>query len=65
MVVALCKKQTSSICIYINVIYFIVLHQIFVRTVFEPLAKKHLPFFSCFAKKRIFLMPLLMKVSFV
>jgi hypothetical protein len=34
MAVALCKKQTSSICIYINVIYLFVMHEIFVRTVF-------------------------------
>jgi hypothetical protein len=65
MVVALYKNQISDICMYINVIYLFVMHEIFVCTVFEPLAKKHLPFFSCFAKKRIFLMPLLMKVSFV
>jgi hypothetical protein len=25
----------------------------FTHTVFEPLAKKHLPFFSCFVKKEI------------
>jgi hypothetical protein len=37
---------------YINVIYFFVMHETFVRTVFEPLAKKHLPFFSCVAKKK-------------
>jgi hypothetical protein len=65
MVVALCMKQTSSIFMYINVIYLFVMHEIYVRIVFEPLAKKHLPFFSCFAKKRIFLMLLLSKVSFV
>jgi hypothetical protein len=51
MVVALCKKQTSSICMYINVIYLFVMHEIYVCTIFEPLAKKHLPFFSCFAKR--------------
>jgi hypothetical protein len=50
---------------YINVIYLFVMHKIYVRTVFEPLAKKHLPLFSCFAKKRISPMPLLTKVSFV
>jgi hypothetical protein len=40
------------------------MHEIYVRTVFEPLVKKHLPFVSYFAK-RIFLMTLLMKVGFV
>jgi hypothetical protein len=65
MVVALCMKQTSSICMYINVIYLFAMHEIYICTVFEPLAKKHLPFFPCFAKKRIFLIPLLTKVSFV
>jgi hypothetical protein len=40
----------------INVIYFFVMHETFVYTVFEPLAKKHLPFFSCFTKKKIFLL---------
>jgi hypothetical protein len=50
---------------YINVMYLFAMYEIYVRTVFEPLAKKHLPFFSCFAKKIIFLMPLLTKVSFV
>jgi hypothetical protein len=29
------------------------MHETFVHTVFEPLAKKHLPFFSCFTKKKI------------
>jgi hypothetical protein len=28
------------------------MHETFVHTVFELLAKKHLPFFSCFMKKR-------------
>jgi hypothetical protein len=65
MAVVFCKKQTSSICMYINVIYFFVMHETFVRTVFEPLAKKHLPFFSCAAKKKILIMPLLMKIYFV
>jgi hypothetical protein len=35
----------------INVIYFFVMRETFVHTVFEPLAKKHLPFFSRFTKK--------------
>jgi hypothetical protein len=64
MVVAMCMKQTSSICMYINVIFLFVMHEIYVRILFELLAKKHLPFFSCYAK-RIFLMPLLTKVGFV
>jgi hypothetical protein len=64
MVAAMCTKQTSNICMYINVIYLFVMREIYVRTVFEPLAKKHLSFFSCFAK-RIFLMALLTKVGFV
>ena len=32
------------------------MHETFVHTVFEPLAKKHLLFFSCFTKKMIPLM---------
>jgi hypothetical protein len=48
-----CKNQTSSICMCVNVKYFFVMHETFVHTVFEPLAKKHLPFFSCFTKKKI------------
>jgi hypothetical protein len=65
MAVVLCKKQTSSICIYINVIYFFVMHETFVHTVVEPSAKKHLPFFSFVAKKKILIMPLLTKIYFV
>jgi hypothetical protein len=38
---------------YINVICFFVMHEICVHTIFEPSAKKHLPFFSCFATKKI------------
>jgi hypothetical protein len=59
MVVVMCMGQTSN-----NVIYFFVMHEISVYTIFEPLAKKHLPFFSCFAKT-IFLMPVVTKVGFV
>jgi hypothetical protein len=29
------------------------MRETFVRTIFEPLAKKHLPFFSGFTKKEI------------
>jgi hypothetical protein len=64
MAVVFCKKQTSSICMYINVIYIFVMHETFIRTVFEPLAKKHLSFFSCVIKKRILIMPLLTKIYF-
>jgi hypothetical protein len=60
----MCTEQTSNICMNINVIYLFVMHEIYVRTIFEPLAKKHLPFISCFTKK-IFLMALLTKVGFV
>jgi hypothetical protein len=38
--------------VYINVIYFFAMHEICVHTIFEPSAKKHLPFFSCFVKKK-------------
>jgi hypothetical protein len=27
------------------------MHETYIHTVFEPSAKKHLPFFSCFVKK--------------
>jgi hypothetical protein len=27
--------------------------KLYIHTVFEPSVKKHLPFFSCFAKKKI------------
>jgi hypothetical protein len=36
---------------YITVIYFFTMREIYTHTVFEPSAKKHLPFFSCFEKK--------------
>jgi hypothetical protein len=29
------------------------MHETSVHIVFEPLVKKHLPFFSCFTKKKI------------
>jgi hypothetical protein len=29
------------------------MHETYAHTVFEPSAKKHLPFFSCFVKKEI------------
>ena len=29
------------------------MREIYTHTVFEPSAKKHLPFFSCFVKKKI------------
>jgi hypothetical protein len=31
------------------------MHEIYTHTIFEPSAKKHLPFFSCFVKKEAFL----------
>jgi hypothetical protein len=40
MVAAMCTKQISNICIYINVIYIFVMREIYVHTIFEPLAKK-------------------------
>jgi hypothetical protein len=40
MATAMCTKQTSSICMYINVIYLFVMHEICVRTVFEPFGEK-------------------------
>jgi hypothetical protein len=40
---------------YVDVIYFFVKRETFIHTVFESVAKKHLPFFSCFRKKSPFL----------
>jgi hypothetical protein len=34
--------------------YFFTMREICTHTVFEPSAKKHLPFFSCFVKKEPF-----------
>jgi hypothetical protein len=51
MAVVLCKKQTSSICIYINVIYFFAMHEIFVRTVFELWRKTPSLLFMCHEEK--------------
>jgi hypothetical protein len=45
-------KQLSKM--YINVIYFFAMHEIYAHTIFEPSVKKHLPFFSCFVKKSPF-----------
>ena len=53
MAFVFCKNQASSICMCVNVIYFFVMHETFVHTVYEPLAKKHLPFLSCFMKKKV------------
>jgi hypothetical protein len=65
MVVALYKNQISNVCMYINIIYFFVMHEIFVRTVFEPLAKKNtFPSFNA-SQRREYFYPLLVKVSFV
>jgi hypothetical protein len=49
-------KNTCTQFVYIDVIYFFVMHETSVHTVFEPLVKKHLPFFSCFTKKKISLL---------
>jgi hypothetical protein len=38
------------------------MHEISVHTVFEPLTKKHLPFFSCFTKKKIFPLSILLSI---
>jgi hypothetical protein len=40
------------------------MHEIYTHTVFEPLAKKHLPFFSCFVKKEAPSMASLIKLYF-
>jgi hypothetical protein len=46
-------------CISLNlicklfVIHFLRCMKLYIHTVFEPSAKKHLPFFSCFVKKKI------------
>jgi hypothetical protein len=40
------------------------MHEIYAHTVFEPLAKKHLPFFSCFVKKEAPSMTNLRKLCF-
>jgi hypothetical protein len=45
--------------VYINVIYFFAMHEIYAHTIFEPSAKKHLSFFSCFVKKNLFIPKLL------
>jgi hypothetical protein len=45
-------KQLSNM--YINVIYFFAMHEIYAHIIFEPSVKKHLPFFSCFVKKNPF-----------
>jgi hypothetical protein len=60
-------KQLSNM--YINVIYFFAMHEIYAHTIFEPSAKKHLPFFSCFAKNKTLItlsfIKLLPKIFFV
>jgi hypothetical protein len=40
------------------------MHENYVHTVFKPSAKKHLPFFSCFAKKDAPSMASLIKLCF-
>jgi hypothetical protein len=52
MLVIFGTHELLMYCVYEFVIYFFAMHEIFiVHTVFEPSAKKHLPFFSCFVKK--------------
>ena len=51
MAFVFCKKQTSSFCMYINVIYFFVMHETFIRTVFEMLAKNTFPSFHASRRK--------------
>jgi hypothetical protein len=46
-------KQLTNM--YINVIYLFVMHEIYAHTIFEPSAKKHLPFFLCFVKEEALL----------
>jgi hypothetical protein len=58
----LCMRQLTDM--YINVIYFFVMHEIYGHTVFEPSTKKHLPFFSCFIKKEAPSMANLIKLYF-
>jgi hypothetical protein len=48
----------------ITIIYFFMMLEIYARTVFEPSAKKHLPFFSCFVKKEAPSMASLIKLYF-
>jgi hypothetical protein len=40
------------------------MREIYTHTVFEPSAKKHLPFFSCFVKKEIPSIASLIKLYF-
>jgi hypothetical protein len=40
------------------------MNEIYAHTVFEPSAKKHLPFFSCFVKKEATSMANLIKLYF-
>jgi hypothetical protein len=47
---------------YINVIYFFVMHEICVHTIFEPSVKTNLSFFSCFVKKEPFYAQLLYNI---
>jgi hypothetical protein len=41
------------------------MREIYTHTVFEPSAKKHLPFFSCFVKKEIPSIASLIKLYFL
>jgi hypothetical protein len=52
MAFVFCKNQPSSFCMYVNVMYFFVMHETFVHTVFEPLAKNTFPSFHASRRKR-------------
>jgi hypothetical protein len=43
-------KHQTFVYIYIYECIFFAMYEICVHTTFEPSAKKHIPFFSCFAK---------------
>jgi hypothetical protein len=49
-------ENTCKQFVYIDVIYFFVMHETSVHTVFELPVKKHLPFFSSFTEKKISLL---------
>jgi hypothetical protein len=40
MVAAICTEQTSSICMYINVMYLFVMHEIYIHAVFWAFGEK-------------------------
>jgi hypothetical protein len=55
MAVTLCKKQTPSICMYINVIYLFVMHGIYVHTVLSLWRKNTFPSFHASQRIEFFL----------